>query len=205
MPDTAPYTPSPSLKQQPGTFTALQAALKTKYLSLGFSESEQEFHVRVRRLTSAEVDAADAYASGVVPPLNKQYAKVDQDGKPLFDFDNPSPELAAIIRKFIEDYPLPPYANDPTLTLRRFTFAKAADRLKYDYEDKGYLKESANAQAEQAAVLLDFAIEGGIPGDTAAAKSQALKSAFPDNVIALLVTKVLEISGRRMIETASFF
>ena len=201
MPDTAPSTPSPSLKQTGGKFSDLQAAIKSQYLSLGFMESGQEFHLRVRRLTSAEVDAADAHVRGIVPPLNKRYAG-EKDGKPLFDFDNPSPELKALIAEFIEANPLPSYDLGVP---RKLTFEQAALRMKYDYNDKEYAKRTAEAQDAQAAVLLDAAIEGGIPGDSAAVKAQALKAALPDKVIAMLVQKVLEISARGTIETASFF
>lgn len=191
--DSAPrYTPSATTKA--GTLADLCAALKTNYLNFAFMQEGQEFAVKVRRLSSGEVDLADGFVRDIVPPVKLKYLEKDAGGKLVHDFDHPSPELRAIIEGVAQEHGL--------------SFGLAAMNERFDYSDKDYLKQRNEAQEKQAATVLHLACEGGLADKDESKDAdlvQAMKAKLPDTVIKLIVSYVIAISSRGTIEKASFF
>jgi hypothetical protein len=202
--ETPAYTPPTSLK--PNSLAGLGASLRSGWLAFAFQADGQDFSVRIRRLTSSEMDEASGHARSVTPPLRAEYATgaKDGDGKPLWDFDNPSAELKARIEERAKAMGSP--SNyDGSGAIVPLPFPLAVRYEKYDHADKEYLAQLDLSQQRQAATILHYGCEGGLTGDTADAKVKAMRELLPNTVIRLLTDRIISISSTGVIEKASFF
>ena len=204
MSDPLPtYTPSASLKA--GNFAALCDALKSSYMNFGFEHEGQEFAIRLRRITSDELAAADAHVRGLIPPLRKRWADaegrapVDDKGKPVHDFDEPAPELRLAIQKRLDEL----NAESKAMGGEPVGWGYALMQEKYDYADEGYQKQRTAAQERQRATVLHYGCEGGLGEEDT--RVSAMRKGLPDVVAALLVQQILLISSRGLIHRASFY
>lgn len=203
MPD-ASYTPNASLKA--GSFADLCTALKSTYMNFAFEHEGQEFAIRLRRITSDELAAADAHVRGLIPPLRKRWADaegkapVDEKGRPVHDFDDPGPELRAAIQKRLDEL----NAESKAMGGETVGWGYALMQEKYDYADEGYQKQRTAAQERQRATVLHYGCEGGL-GEDDAARVSAMRKGLPDVAAALLVQQILLISSRGLIHRASFY
>lgn len=216
-----PYTPPSSLRPKT-SLAELGKALNDGFLAFAFQAEGQDFSLRIRRLTSAELDEANAHARALLPPVRTEYLAVLAEGehrpgcdakeapgkacrcgagRAVWDFDNPSTALKARIdeRAKLAGWP------DGQGGVVPLPFAQAALREKYDYVDKDYVASSALAEQRQAATILHYGCEGGLVGATPDEKVKTMRGLLPNTVIRLLVERLIEISSGGVIESASFF